>query len=68
MSIQSYYNFEWLKEQGTTGNGVGSVIRVTGYVRWLRVMVKLGYFYVLDYLVGKQNGSCQCKLESVNYS
>ena len=43
MSIQLYCNFRLLKDQEATGNEVESVIRVTGYVRWLRVMIALGY-------------------------
>ena len=43
VSIQLYCNFRLLKDQGATGNEAESVIRVTGYVRWLRVMIALGY-------------------------
>ena len=43
VSIQLYCNFRLLKDQEATGNEVESVIRVTGYVRWLRVMIALGY-------------------------
>ena len=43
MYIELYCNFGLLKDQGATGNEFESVIRVTGYVRWLRVTIALGY-------------------------
>ena len=62
MSIQLYCNFRLLKDQGATGNEVESVIRVTGYVRWLRVMIALGYLLCIA-LVSWEN-----KMEVVSVS
>ena len=62
MSIHLYCNFRLLKDQAATGNEVGSVIRVTGYVRWLRVMIALGYLLCIA-LVSWEN-----KMEVVGVS